>query len=133
MGAWGTGPFENDDASDWVYALEDQGIAAVRDALTAATGEGYLDLEVGAPAVAAAEVVAAMGAAPVDGLSDTVGSAIGGLGPPDAALVGQALAAIGHVRTTGELAELWAESDDDAAWQASLDDLARRLGGIRGD
>jgi len=25
VGAWGTGPFDNDDAGDWVYALEDGG------------------------------------------------------------------------------------------------------------
>ena len=33
MGAWGTAAFDNDDASDWVYELEKDGIAAVEAAL----------------------------------------------------------------------------------------------------
>ena len=34
MGAWGTGAFDNDDASDWVYELEDGGIDASNRPLT---------------------------------------------------------------------------------------------------
>ncbi len=37
MGAWGTGIFENDDASDWVYTLlEEDGVDALRPTLMAA-------------------------------------------------------------------------------------------------
>ena len=35
MGAWGAGSFENDDAMDWVYELEEEGLEAVTAALKA--------------------------------------------------------------------------------------------------
>jgi Domain of unknown function (DUF4259) len=38
MGAWGAGPFENDDASDWVYELEEApDLNFVRDVLSPTT------------------------------------------------------------------------------------------------
>ncbi len=55
MGAWGTGPFDNDDAGDWVFELEDDGVAAVRAALDV-PAESTADRQ--AAAVAAAAVVA---------------------------------------------------------------------------
>src|SRR5262245_24137255 len=59
MGAWGSGPFENDDAGDWVYDLEGaDDFAVVREALDV-VGSRYLDAGEGAAAVAAAVVVAA--------------------------------------------------------------------------
>lgn len=54
MGAWGTGPFDNDDAGDWVFELEDDGVSAVRAALVVPAG-ATADREA---AVAAAAVVA---------------------------------------------------------------------------
>lgn len=55
MGAWGTGPFDNDDAGDWVFELEDDGVSAVRTALDL-PAESTADCD--AAAVAAAAVVA---------------------------------------------------------------------------
>jgi len=54
MGAWGSGPFENDDALDAVDALVDGSFALddLRDALAAA----YLELPEGSVAVALVEV-----------------------------------------------------------------------------
>jgi len=43
MGAWGTAAFDNDDASDWVYELEDGGVAVVDAALDAALEADQLD------------------------------------------------------------------------------------------
>jgi hypothetical protein len=66
MGAWGTGPFDNDDAADFATSLDhlqpELRIGAIRDALTdAAEQTGYLDRDVGGAAVAAAALVAAQG------------------------------------------------------------------------
>ena len=33
MGAWGTGSFENDDAMDWVYELEESGVSFLKETL----------------------------------------------------------------------------------------------------
>ena len=49
MGAWGTGPFDNDDAADFADDLSDEGdtdriLAHLADALTAVTdAEGYIE------------------------------------------------------------------------------------------
>lgn len=59
MGSWGSGPFENDSASDWVHELKavtDDSV--VRSALALGDDE-YLDNHEGSSAWAAAEVVAA--------------------------------------------------------------------------
>lgn len=63
MGTWDAGPFDNDDAADFVNDLDDapehQRVAMIRAALTAAIeNDDYLDLGEGAPAVAAAALVA---------------------------------------------------------------------------
>ncbi len=67
MGAWGSGPFENDDAADWRYLLVDGGgPAVVADALRNVVG-GSPDLPDAANVVAAAAVVATgLGVAEVD-------------------------------------------------------------------
>ena len=129
MGAWGIGPFDNDDAADWVYEVEDGGIATVRSALQAVADDDDPDSGVGAAAVAAAELVAAMAGSPSAGLSDEAAALLPSLGPADAALVAQAIAAVGAARSRGELAGLWEESDEHEAWLASLDDLTARLVG----
>jgi hypothetical protein len=131
MGAWGTGPFENDDASDWVYEIEDGGLDAIHDVLDATVDIDAPGSEVGSAAVAAAELVAVIAGQPGPPLPDEVVALISDLGPVEPALVDAALAAVGHVRTEGELAELWAESDDHDAWLATLDDITRRLQAVR--
>jgi hypothetical protein len=63
MGAWDSGPFDNDDAADWSGALEDaapaERPAIIRDAFTAVleTGDDYLEIDLAADAIAAAAVV----------------------------------------------------------------------------
>src|SRR3979490_726956 len=64
MGAWGTGPFDNDEAADFAGGLDDLGGAAradaVREALTRAAEQAeFLDADDAAVAVAAAALVAA--------------------------------------------------------------------------
>ena len=62
MGAWGAGPFDNDDAADWAGELEDaepdERPAMIRAALSDAADEpDYLKIAVGEIAIAAAAVV----------------------------------------------------------------------------
>lgn len=64
MGAWDTGPFDNDTAADWCGDLNeaDAGLRVdlIRSTLeTAATDPDYLDHDDAAPAIAAAAIVAA--------------------------------------------------------------------------
>ncbi len=54
MGAWGSGPFENDDACDWLDELADSGVAALRAALALADDAEYLEAPDGSVIVAAA-------------------------------------------------------------------------------
>lgn len=60
MGAWGSGPFDNDDAADWLYELyECTDLSEIRSALMrTADTSGYLDAPTGAVALAAATVLA---------------------------------------------------------------------------
>ena len=56
MGAWGTGPFENDDAADWAWELEatEDRTALLLETFAAATGEAPAGLPEASTAVAAA-------------------------------------------------------------------------------
>ena len=63
MGAWGTGPFDNDDGMDFFLDLEDASAEKithrVREVLTVAVGDdSYLDEHVAGETLAAAAVVA---------------------------------------------------------------------------
>ncbi|HEY2947993.1 MAG TPA: DUF4259 domain-containing protein [Micromonosporaceae bacterium] len=74
MGAWGSGPFDNDVAWDLVASLEASGPAGwasgIRRAVeTAADKGGYLDYDDGSAAVAAAAMLA-LSRGPVEGLSE---------------------------------------------------------------
>lgn len=121
MGAWGSGPFENDDAGDWVYDLEGaDDMSLIHDALDVA-GAAYLDAGEGAVAVAAATVVAAGLGLRRDGLSDEVTAWLDDhsrlVQPADAALAVRALERVLAERS--EIAELWDEAGD-ASWRASI-------------
>lgn len=63
MGAWGEGPFDNDDAADWCGDLDaadpSERRGMVRWALaTAARNSGYLEMDEAGTAIAAAAIVA---------------------------------------------------------------------------
>ena len=73
MGAWGVGHFDNDDAGDWVWELEDTGTASpVTAAFAAVEAEAnYLEAPDACIALAAAEVVAAWAGNPAAETPDT--------------------------------------------------------------
>ena len=128
MGAWGTAAFDNDDASDWVYELEKDGIAAVEAALKEALGPQELETPTDVNAIAAGEVIAAALGRPVDGLRDDIVGLANALAPsitPEHAA--RARTAVERVLAGSEVAELWAETEDDDEWRGLVEDLIRRL------
>jgi hypothetical protein len=130
MGAWGVGMFENDDAGDWVYQLEEANdLDLVRGTLLAAADhEGYLEVPACSMALAAAEVVAALAGRPASDLPDEVLTWIGAhrlTVPPD--LRALSVRALDQVAAGSELKELWAESEESGAWVDRLQELRSRL------
>ena len=128
MGAWGTGPFDNDDAGDWVFELEDDGVAAVRAALDV-PADSTADRE--AAAVAAAAVVALAQGVSVessaevdDWLAAAEPSALEELG----ALAPAAAAVLQRILDGSELADLYDETGDEA-WR---DHLVAMVAALRG-
>jgi hypothetical protein len=139
MGAWGSGPFENDDALDWVWELQESKgtkllgavIAKVNKAIAAGK---YLEAPEGTQAQAAGEVVAAIMGRPAKNLPDGVTEWLSNSAPkPDAQLATEAAKAVQSVATyeDSELRQLWEEANpkDSAAWKASMEDLLTRLRG----
>lgn len=130
MGTWGTGSFENDGASDWVYELEgSSGFAFLEETLDAGLSSDYLDAPDAENAIAAAETVACLlgraGPSPTESLKKWV--AAQSQAPTDP-LRSKALAVVQRVQTApSELLELWEESDDLEGWRAELSALSSRL------
>ena len=132
MGTWGSGVFANDDAMDWIAALEDtDDIGVVERALGAVTNaDGYLEAPTCAEALAAAEVVATLRKQPGPDVPSEVFEWLARVGrelPPK--LPGEAQLAIDRIMTESELQELWEEAGepDLGEWRATLDELRGRL------
>ncbi|HET7602086.1 MAG TPA: DUF4259 domain-containing protein [Gemmatimonadales bacterium] len=131
MGAWGVGPFENDDAGDWVWQLEEaEDLALVQGALEAAAhADGSLESPTSSEALAAAEVVAALAGHPAPDLPDEVQSWVSAHPDPVSPdLRALALAAVARVASDSELQELWAESEEGGEWSKRVEELRGRLG-----
>lgn len=130
MGSWGAGPFDNDDAADWVlelqYAVD---LAIVRGTLAAALeATDYLETTDGAVAVAAAEVITAVGGFPAGDLPEEVAAWVREhtvpVGSSDATLALDVLDAVESERS--ELQSLWSEAGLDE-WRRNIADLRNRL------
>jgi hypothetical protein len=127
MGAWGLGAFDNDDAADWVHELD---VAADEAVLERAFACVSTIGEPGSPdccrALAAAEVVAALRGRPGSSLPEAAAAWVVGR-DASAPLVDAARRAVDTVAARSELRELWAETEDLAAWLRLVDDLRGRL------
>lgn len=128
MGAWGTGPFENDDAADWIAVLEQASDGAVAAALTAASGPSP-DSEASSVGIAAAALVALALEGRLDELPVDQSE---WLSPPEGLtqLVPLARTTIAAVRSGSELRQLWEESEDLGTWLRELDTLEQRLSAL---
>ncbi|HVV19487.1 MAG TPA: DUF4259 domain-containing protein [Pseudonocardiaceae bacterium] len=131
MGAWGTGPFDNDDAADLAGSLDDlepeDKPAAIREALLEAAEEtDYLERDAGGAAVAAAALVAAQ--QPDGDTIDTISGpkqSIPDLPEDLRALAVQALTRV--LAEDSELNELWTDSPDGDEWFTMIAQLMEIL------
>jgi hypothetical protein len=128
MGAWGTGPFENDDAADWSYGLLDGGGPdVVAAALRAVQGGSAPNAPADSSAVGAAAVVAAgLGIADVE-LPDDVRERLSGIDTSAwPSLAQDAVAALDRVLAESELRDLWDEIGD-SVWAEETRALRDRI------
>jgi hypothetical protein len=133
MGAWGEKAFENDSALDWFNDLEAEGVDALRHLLesVADTEEAdYLDVDDGAAAIAAAEIVAAARGRGRDRVTKPVIAWLDAnadeLVDDDLILAAQAVERV--VAENSELRELWEEGGTDSPWHVDVRTLLTRLG-----
>ena len=133
MGAWGEKAFENDSAIDWLNDLESEGVDALRDVLERVADtddEEYLDVDDGAPAIAAAEIVSAARGRGRDRLTKPVIAWLDAnaddLTSEDLDLAARAVERV--VAANSELRDLWEEGGSDSPWHADVRTLLERLG-----
>lgn len=131
MGAWGIGAFDNDDAADWAYELEESAdLTPARQALGATMdSDGYLELPEGACAVAAASIVAATFDGDLKGLPEEVAEWVdahpGTSTRGDARLAVDALERV--MSEESELRSLWDDSPEGPQWRELIEKLRQRL------
>ncbi|MDX2197702.1 MAG: DUF4259 domain-containing protein [Phycisphaerae bacterium] len=132
MGAWGSGAFENDFASDWVFGLEQvDDLSIIEEAFDELeNAEAPIESDVGCVAIAACEVLARLIGRPESGESseETVDEWVAGH-PQEvpAALRQRAVKAIDRVMAEGsELRDLWDEAGD-KSWLTGVKNLRKRL------
>lgn len=131
MGAWETGSFDNDDALDWLFDLEDSAdtsviSAALQDVL--GKGDDYLEVPECSVGIAAAEVIAALSENPAAKLPDNAKAWIETNADLEITnLISKALKAVKLIREDSELKEVWDESADADAWYHTVDNLIERL------
>ena len=130
MAGWGTGSFENEDASTWLAKL---GMISPDDLtqilVRAADNPDYLEAPGASVAVAAAEVVAAMNGSPAAGVpAKIVEWTEKNQQPPAPELKHLAIRVLDRVRRNSELKDLWLEADGLNDWIAAIQELQTRLG-----
>lgn len=140
MGIWGSGPLENDDASDWLdELLEDQEFSLLYQAFDDVIGEEaeeYLEIPECCNAIAAAEIVSQLAGFPSNPpIVDTneikkLYEMLSHINCKDK-LVEQAIKSVEKIMTDEENSELrQALEEDDSdfeSWIAALQDLLSRL------
>ena len=132
MGAWGVGNFENDDAMDWTYELEEADGARILETALSGAEKGqdyYLESPDGCIALAAAEVVAALNGKPASNLPDVVAAWVekNKTKPGAAQLMARAATVVERIDAKSELQELWDDSDSKEEWHALMANLKSRL------
>lgn len=130
MGTWDTGSFDNDDAMDWVYELEEvDDLSILTDSF-----ETVLEQRDDSPdetdctiAICAAEVVAGLMGNPSDDLPAEVMDWIDDQPPPPESLRKMARSSLKVILRDSGLKELWEETDIYPEWVESVRDLLTRL------
>ena len=128
MGAFSIDNFDNDDAADWLADLAEPTATLQLAAALKLDDSGYLEAPQCSVALAAAEIVAALGGHPSSSLPDKAAAIVDRLGvAARPALTHAAIRAVKLVAQGSELQELWDETEDAAAWHQLLRDLQSRL------
>jgi hypothetical protein len=132
MGAWGEKAFQNDSALDWLAELEAGGVAALRSTLSRVADtdeEDWVDVDDGASAIAAAEIVAAALRPGRDRLTKAASTWLdahqGSLVAEDLNLANRAVKRV--LAGGSELRALWDENGPDSAWHTDMRLLLERL------
>jgi antitoxin (DNA-binding transcriptional repressor) of toxin-antitoxin stability system len=126
--------FEHDDAADWLGSFESDGLSSVKAALdlvAEAEAGSYIEIADAAPAMAAAEIVAAARDDDASRLPKAVKAAFkehrGDV--EDADLVSEALKAVRRILKNSELKDQWDEAGDSEEWGDHVSELLERLKG----
>ena len=131
-GAWGYDSFDNDDAGDWVSnsLVPTRDTAVLEKAVTKIVNKWFSP---GAPdcseAIAACEVIAALGGKPAPDLPEEVQQWVVRVKQvPSADLRKSGMDALERIIKKSELRDLWGETPDFEKWKATVEDLKHRLG-----
>jgi hypothetical protein len=134
MGAWGTGIFDNDGAGDLIANLrETDDLSVLEEAfdMVLDTGEDYLEVDGGQEALAAAALICRLRGSGDDYLTDDddIAAWVERARPMlTESLAQKAREAVERTVTEpSEIIELWQDTDDFDAWQATVDDLSSRF------
>jgi hypothetical protein len=133
MGAWGVLAFDNDDANDWAYGLDDvDDLSLVEGALAAVLeADDYIEAPDATNVLAACEVLARLNGKPgyTNAYTEKVDQWVAAHPlKPSRSILKQANEAIDRILgDNSELKELWAESDEHDSWLAAVADLRQRL------
>ncbi|WP_394830019.1 DUF4259 domain-containing protein [Pendulispora rubella] len=134
MGSWGEKAFENDSALDWLTEFEDRGVVALHSILSTVvqtSEDEYLDVDDGAAAIAAAEIVSAALGHGRDRVPKRLHEWLDA--NSDAIVVEDLVTARRAVErvlaVNSELRGLWHDGGSNTAWHAEMRVLLTRLGG----
>ena len=130
MGAWGIKTFENDDAGDWLYDLEESNDLSVLKSAFEASREEYIEAPEGCSALAAAEVLLGLIGKPRENLPENARKWIESHKHLDGSVLttegASAVAAV--VSDKSELKELWEEAGEDFSnWKIDVDQIRKLL------
>jgi hypothetical protein len=135
MGTWSIDAFGNDDAADWAHELEEaEDLGPIEEAIDAvlSVGDEYLEAPEASIALAAAEVLARLcgNSGERNSYTEAVDKWVENSQlKPSVELLDKAQAAIARILAeNSELKELWEDTDEYDAWQASVDSLRTRVG-----
>ncbi len=119
MGAWGIKTFENDDASDWIYDLEDTSDLSFIEATLKLPQDEYLESPDGCNILAAAEVILALQGKPRDGFPESAANWVASNTSLDTtSLTSLAVSSLEKVLSEeSELKELWEETENFEEWK----------------
>ena len=130
MGAWGSGPFDSDDAGDLVCELIDANDWSVAEAAFDAVlgvGDDYLEAPESSAAIAAAAVLAHKVGNGGLALHPDDAAGIAALIVPPAPLLTKARDALARIKKQSELADLWEQANAKDEWLATLEPIEKTL------